>query len=169
MTGLRRRSHTVRSATGASSVRSNNTGIPFVRRASSSEIADPGAHICPKDGTGDERSADDHERERSRSARVPTPLGSGLTATIQPGKTLILTQTGGKSPCGRLSGAYNFEPPRATSTKACSNDNLIPVISLSINGTPVTVTDAGQVLNTGGSDEGVGSGPNEAEGWVAVT
>jgi hypothetical protein len=66
-------------------------------------------------------------------------------------------------------GGVQLRTSESNLDKACSNDNLIPVISLSINGTPVTVTDAGQVLNTGGSDEGVCSGPNEAEGWVAVT
>ena len=91
----------------------------------------------------------------------------GLTATIQPGMTLILTQTGGKSPCGKLAGSYNFDTSESNLGKSCSNDNLIPIITLSINGTPVTVTDAGQILNTGGSDKGACSGPNEAEDWVA--
>ena len=89
------------------------------------------------------------EQEKTNTTQAQS--GSTTALTITPGKTLILTQTGGKSPCGRLSGAYNFRTSESNLDKACSNDNLIPVISLSINGTPVTVTDAGQVLNTGGS------------------
>ena len=151
------------------------SGVTFVG-CGSSDIADPGAHICPKDGTGKvEYDGGAIRLDNVTSAALTitnafVQIGTctytpwpGLTVTIQPGKTLILTQTGGDSPCGRVTGPYNFDTSESNLGKGCSNDNLIPVISLSINGTPMTVTDAGQVLNTGGFDEGVCSGPDEAE------
>jgi hypothetical protein len=97
------------------------------------------------------------------------PWGS-LDESVPSGETLILTQTGGTPPCGNTAvvGDYNFDTSEYP-VQTCSQDNVIPQVSLTINGTTTTYADTNQVLNTGGSDRGDGSCPNyanETEDWT---
>jgi hypothetical protein len=148
----------------------------------SSDISDPGVDKCPKDGTGtDEYDGGAIRLDNMTTAALTITSASvqigactytpwpSLSVTIQPGTTLILTQTGGKSPCGNVTGAYNFDTSESNLGNTCSNDHLIPVITLSINGTATTVRDTKQILNTAGSDQATCSTRYETHNWVAVT
>jgi hypothetical protein len=110
---------------------------------------------------------------------VYTPW-NGLTGTVNPGQTLILSQTGGSEPCGPQVQAHtgisvvpiNFPANENLDTSesyaqsqnylnyvqggppVCSNDGLVPVATLAINGNDVTITDNGQILNDHGVDVG---------------
>jgi len=108
---------------------------------------------------------------------------NGMTATVNPGQTLILSQTGvSNDPCGpaveaHVPGAHvvpllnplneNLDTSESYAQSlnylnysqnhaapVCSNDGLIPTASLSINGSTMTITDNNQILNTGGVDLG---------------
>jgi hypothetical protein len=92
----------------------------------------------------------------------------GMKVTIQPGDKLILTQTGGSNPCGKNIGPDNFDT--SDSNGACTSTEVIPVITLTIDGATFAVADSDQILNSGGADKGVCTGtPNEFHDWVAVT
>lgn len=115
-----------------------------------------------------------------------TPWGTFLPATAGPGQSMILTQTGllgppQPPPCdGRVSPAdrpiTNFdtsEGPFDTIDPPFSNcdPNLVPppVITLTFsNGFALTVTDAEEVLNTGGVDRFACTGQAEGTPWTAV-
>ncbi len=110
---------------------------------------------------------------------VYTPW-NGLTGTANPGQTLILSQTGGTEPCGpqvQAKTGFNVVPLNfplnenldtsesyAQSANylnyiqggppVCSNDGLIPVATLQLNGAAATITDNAQTLNDGGVDLG---------------
>ena len=102
----------------------------------------------------------------------------GLSETIAPGVSLVLTQTGGPAtgPCasGLIGTAnapfYNFDtsefagelnaPPYNPPGVSCFvSDHLVPEITLTYNNTGIpgteTLSDNGEVLNTGGFDLGV--------------
>jgi hypothetical protein len=103
----------------------------------------------------------------------------GLNATIQPGHSLILTETG-KHRCSTSSTAEqdNFDTSESfllspqyqqfLKTGSCSNDGYIPAISLTINGKTATVNDGGQVLNGGGIDLDICRKATEAVNWVKL-
>jgi hypothetical protein len=80
----------------------------------------------------------------------------GLNISIPAGGTLVLTQTGlSDDPCGQEIGdGYNFDTSESSGNDNCTPNGAIPVVSLTIGGQPVTVTDSGQILNTGGIDPG---------------
>jgi len=83
------------------------------------------------------------------------PWGSGMNISVPPGGSLVLTQTGGPKPCPTAEvGPYNFDTSEGSSS-CTGNNGLIPVVSLTINGTPMTINDTGQILNTGGKDPGL--------------
>jgi len=87
-----------------------------------------------------------------------TPWGSTMNISIPPGGSLVLTQTGGPKPCDTDEvGPYNFDTSEA-SGDCRINNGLIPVLLLTINGSPVTIDDTGQILNTGGRDVGLCGG-----------
>lgn len=99
------------------------------------------------------------------------PWGT-LDETVPAGDTLILTQTGGTPPCGNnaVVGQYNFDTSEYP-TQTCTQDGVIPQVSITINGTTTTYEDTNQVLNTGGYDKGDGSCPtytNETEDWTPL-
>jgi hypothetical protein len=105
---------------------------------------------------------------------------NGVSATDQPGQTMILTQTGGPDPCGPQIQAktginvvpLNYPPNENLDTSesyaqsqnylnfvqggpaVCSNDGLIPQIALQINGGTVTINDNNQITNDTGVDQG---------------
>jgi uncharacterized repeat protein (TIGR01451 family) len=85
---------------------------------------------------------------------VPAAIGS------EPGH-LILTQTSD----------YNFDTSDVGPPGSCDTPNAIkPLLQITIAGSTTDLTDAGQVLNTGGVDAAncpVGS--NESHAWVGVT
>jgi hypothetical protein len=103
----------------------------------------------------------------------------GLNSTIQPGHSLILTETG-KHRCTPSSSAEqdNFDTSESffmspqyqqfLKTGTCSNDGYIPAITLTINGKATTVHDTGQTLNGGGIDLDICRKVTEAVNWVAV-
>jgi hypothetical protein len=98
----------------------------------------------------------------------------GLKQTIPPGGTLILTQTGlTGDPCGQnLSGNYNFDTSESSGNSNCIPSGAIPEIKLTIGGTPTTILDTAQLLNTKGIDLGAcGSNPypSELQEWTALT
>ena len=96
----------------------------------------------------------------------------GLKRTIAPGGTLILTQTGlGVDPCGQnLGGNYNFDTSESSGNGNCIPVTTVPVITLTINGSPTTINDTAQILNTKGIDKGAcgPNSPNEAQDWTPV-
>ncbi len=99
----------------------------------------------------------------------------GLNVAVPGGGTLILTQTGTSGdPCGIEVGNYNFDTSDTWEAfpghKCGANDGLIPRLHVTINGTPQTIDDTGQVLNWKGVDpvECLPSPPSEVQNWVQV-
>lgn len=98
----------------------------------------------------------------------------GLNTTIQPGGTLILTQTGGNAANTCQTDDPNFDtsesalPALSPSSPNCAPNGAQPVITVTINGVVVSFTDTGQVLNTGGFDLHNCKGLTEFKDWVAL-
>ena len=104
----------------------------------------------------------------------------GLNVNVPAGNSLILTQTGTAPRCTTSSIAEqdNFDTSESFLTTSayqqflhtgrCSNDALVPRITLTIDGQPTRVDDTGQVLNRGGLDPDICLGANEANDWVQV-
>lgn len=98
----------------------------------------------------------------------------GLNISIPAGGSIVLTQTGGPNPCpggGNVVGNYNFDTSEAYfSPSVCGvSDGLIPVVSLTINGTTMTINDTAEILNTGGYDPGTCSLTDEYHAFVQVS
>jgi hypothetical protein len=95
----------------------------------------------------------------------------GLNAKVPGGHQLILTQTGGKSPCHLLpsSSRENFDVSQ-TGHSCTKNDGLIPVVHLTVSGTTLTYRDTKQVMNTGGVNPGakVCGRKDETRDWAAL-
>jgi len=103
----------------------------------------------------------------------------GLSATIKPGETLILTQTG-KHQCTTTATAEqtNFDTSESflkspqyqefLRTGQCSKDSFVPVITLIINGQTTTLQDNGLILNTGGLDPDICAGQTEFHEWSQI-
>jgi hypothetical protein len=103
----------------------------------------------------------------------------GLNSTVQPGQSLILTQTG-KHKCASSSSAEqdNFDTSESflmspqyqqfLKTGSCSNDGYIPAIALTLNGKTTTFNDTGQVLNNAGIDNDICKKTSEAVNWVQL-
>jgi len=103
----------------------------------------------------------------------------GLNATVQPGQSLVLTQTG-KHQCTSTATAEqdNFDTSESflkstqyqefLTTGRCSNDGFIPAIALTINGQTTTLHDNGQVLNTGGFDPDICTKSTEFREWSQI-
>jgi hypothetical protein len=113
------------------------------------------------------------------------PWGALLPATAAPGQSLILTQTGLYGPvlpeaCNRdiIPSSHwdywNFytsgTPDDAPGDFDCAPTELLsPVITLVFSdGTTLTVTDADEVLNTGGINRFACTGVSETTPWTAV-
>jgi hypothetical protein len=95
---------------------------------------------------------------------------SGLNVTVQPGHTLILTETGGTppAPCIPAPGSKNNFDTSENGTKVCTNNGVMPKITFSINGSATTMTDTNQILNTGGFDKFGCLSVNEGHAWSAL-
>jgi uncharacterized repeat protein (TIGR01451 family) len=103
----------------------------------------------------------------------------GLSATIQPGQSLILTQTG-KHRCTSSTSAEqdNFDTSESfllspqyqqfKKTGKCSSDGYFPAITLTLNGKTTTANDSGQVLNDQGIDNDICTQTSEASNWVKL-
>jgi len=148
------------------------------------------ADVCPKDPVA--TTVDSYDagailiQNPSTTVSMPVTGGSvtigscvynpwpGLNMSIPAGGSLVLTQTGGPNPCageGNVVGNYNFDTSEsAPAGGICGvNDGLIPVVSLTINGTAMTINDVGQILNTGGQDLGDCGLKNEFHPFVQVS
>jgi hypothetical protein len=103
----------------------------------------------------------------------------GLGVTVQPGQSVILTQTG-QHRCTSAAGTEqdNFDTSESfllspqyqqfLKTGKCTGDGYIPAITLTLNGTKTTISDTGQVLNGGGEDADLCKKASEAVGWVKL-
>jgi len=104
-----------------------------------------------------------------------SPWPTNVTWTIPAGGTLILTETHAPDPCGNYIGNDpndNFDTSEANGNGInCNVHNpTLPVVHLTINGTAETITDSGQILNTGGVD--IGACPpiqNEEHDWTLLS
>jgi regulation of enolase protein 1 (concanavalin A-like superfamily) len=84
-------------------------------------------------------------------------FGSGFS--LQPGQSLILTQTAGRD--------FDTSDQPIISNPADRTNNL-PVVHVTMNGQLVAYVDEGQVLNTGGFDPGNAYGTSESIPWQAI-
>jgi hypothetical protein len=98
---------------------------------------------------------------------------------VQPGQSLILTQTGQHRCTSATSTEQdNFDTSESffmspqyqqfLKTGKCAGDGYIPAIKLTLNGAATTIADSGQVLNGGGQDADVCRKTTEAVGWVKL-
>jgi len=95
----------------------------------------------------------------------------GLNVTVPAGKILILTQTSlSGDPCGQnLGGNYNFDLSESNGNSNCVPTGAHMTVHLTINGSPVSILDTNQILNTGGVDGGAcNGGKDEFHDWVVV-
>ena len=95
-----------------------------------------------------------------------------LKVTLPAGKQLILTQTGGTPPCHLHERKLNFDTSdTARHEHRCTNDHLIPVLHVSIDGAAESFYDRSRILNTGGADPGAQAcgHHNEAHPWGKMT
>ena len=162
-----------------------SAGVIFVGCGTSPIGGGPAADTCPQETTGGDSYDAGAIRIDNSSATTSMPvtggsvkIGSctynpwpGLSVTIPPGGTLILTQTGlTGDPCGQnLGGNYNFDTSESSGNGNCTPSGAIPVITLTINGSPTTINDTGQILNKKGIDTGAcNTGVNESAPWVQV-
>jgi hypothetical protein len=133
--------------------------------------------LCPQDGKVYDAGALMLANESNRAVTVTdasVTIGKctlepwlGLQVIVNPGKKLILTQTGGAMPCGLRAGPDdNFDT--SDLTEACINNGLIPEFHVTVNGTGLTYRDTRQILNTGG-----GNGPchrgQEMHAWEPMS
>jgi hypothetical protein len=90
--------------------------------------------------------------------------------TVQPGHTLILTETGGTppGPCRPSPGSHNNFDTSENGTMVCTNNGVKPAITFSVNGSATTISDSNQILNTGGLDKFGCTGHNEGHAWSAL-
>ena len=90
----------------------------------------------------------------------------GLRVTVPGHERLILTQT------GRIRGDFNFNGSETNHTLTrCTNDKLVPIFHVTVDGQALNYRDIHQILNTGGTDPGrprCGS-RNEMRNWGPVT
>ncbi len=92
-----------------------------------------------------------------------------LNVSLPTGRTLVLTQTGGKPPCGHTHGSYNFDT--SDTTDSCGpDDQITPRVNITISGLTITYYDSSQILNTGGVDPGFRAcgHNNESHNWVQI-
>lgn len=95
----------------------------------------------------------------------------GLNVKVPGGHQLILTQTGGKSPCHLLSSTSRENFDVSQTSKSCNKDDgLIPVVQLTVSGTKLTYRDTAQVMNTGGVNPGAKAcgRKNETRDWASL-
>ncbi len=91
-----------------------------------------------------------------------------LSVTLTPEQQLVLTQTGGNAPCGHARGKYNFDG--SDTSNSCTNNNVIPLVTITIDEETVTWGDPNQILNTAGKDIGKKAcgHHNETQDWGEI-
>ena len=109
----------------------------------------------------------------SVAVHVDTCTFSGWpSATLAPGDQLIVTQVAPGAASGCTGSGPNGPPLMDTSDVPfagnCNPDGIKPTVDVTIDGTPTTYTDSGQILNTGGFDPGSCGGTNESTQWTLV-
>jgi hypothetical protein len=83
---------------------------------------------------------------------------AGGAFSIAPGTSAILAQTG----------QFNFDSSDIPGITCCSNDGIIPTVTITFDGKTVTLNDSAQVLNTSGFDFACSAGcfnTNESFRW----
>jgi CSLREA domain-containing protein len=138
---------------------------------------------CPRTQTGTDRydagaiRIDNTTGQTLTVTKASVVIGSctldpwpALKVTLQAGKQLILTQTGGRPPCHLREGKLNFDTSD-TGHSCTRNDHLIPVLHLNIDGAAESFSDRSQILNTGGVDPGAKAcgHQNETHAWGKMT
>jgi hypothetical protein len=102
----------------------------------------------------------------TESVTVTVTIGSTTydlwgTHTVPVGGTLILTEN------DNLVEQNNFD---TSEDQPCTQDGIVPVLTMTVNGQQTVLHDTGQVLNTGGIELDVCiPGSNEAHDWAALT
>jgi hypothetical protein len=91
-----------------------------------------------------------------------------LNVTIKPEEQVILTQTGGKPPCGSARSNFNFDSSDTSSS--CTANSVTPALQVTVSGETLTYSDPSQTLNTGGKDRGKKAcgHHNETHDWVQM-
>jgi len=100
------------------------------------------------------------------------------SAALAPGEQLIVTQvaSGASSGCSAsgptgppLMDTSDIGPGGSPYAGNCNPDGILPTVDVTLDGTPTTYTDNGQVLNTGGFDLATcPNGTNESTQWTQV-
>ena len=96
-----------------------------------------------------------------------------LDAKVPGHQSLILTQTGGTSPCPGIPERYNFDTSdtNTSPTMCTTSDGLIPVFHVTVDGKPLAYRDNDQILNVGGKDPGAAAcgDHSEAHAWAPIS
>lgn len=112
----------------------------------------------------------------SGAIRIDNPTTRGITVadvSVSVGNTNFdLWGSNSVAPRGHLvlaqtSSGYNFDTSDVGIT-GCTNDRLVPVVRVTINGIKTAYRDTRQVLNTGGIDKANCVGANESHQWQVV-
>ena len=98
-----------------------------------------------------------------------------LPTVLAPGAGLIVTQlasgvtSGCTGPIPNQMDSSDIGKGGASNTGNCSQDDIIPAVEVTINGTTTSYNDTGQVLNTGGIDLAeCPHGTNESTQWTTI-
>lgn len=87
------------------------------------------------------------------------------------GDEMIFTQTAASAAGGCTPGSGEFDTsdigPNGGGV-SCTQDGVIPQVTVSVNGTQSVFADTGQVLNTGGVDKASCPSGNESEQWTPI-
>ena len=110
------------------------------------------------------------------AVRVSSCTYSGWDpATLVPGAELIVTQSASGTAVGCPNVGFMDTSDvglDGNGVSGCANDQIQPVVDLTIDGQKTSYTDSGRVLNTGGSDAAncavPGSVTNESTQWTAI-
>ncbi len=103
----------------------------------------------------------------------PCTYTDPVPAALLPGWQLIVTQvsTFAAATCGPDTVFLDTSDvgPFGVPYGGCTNDGIVPTVTVTINGIPTTYSDTGQVLNTGGVDKAnCPPGTNESTQWTLI-
>lgn len=96
-------------------------------------------------------------------------------ATLEPGSQLIVDQlqsgegNGCTGPVPDHMDTSDIGPNGEPYKGDCTEDHVVPTVTVTVDGEPTTYLDSGQVLNTGGFDKGgCPAGTNESHPWTLL-